>query len=414
MSISFKNETNVEKFKQVSYFIFVKNRKVMNEILNSLTKKNKMQKMSLKIVFSVFSSVFIVWKNEKFRIVIDLKKINTKLYSDAYLLSKQNVIFFIFKWIWDFFFIDFIKKNFQQKIKSENKWKTTFVTFHRKFEWLTVSNMKFDNTFDFFQNRMKKVCKIYLWKFVLIYMNDIIVYSKNKNQHLTHFEKILNLFQKSNVTLTLKKCHFVYSNIKVLKHHVLKFELNTLKKKIKAIREFQFFKNLKKLNHEFDFFEYYKKFVEWYVWIEKSLHRLKIKKFRNAFTKNSVKLRWAIRTKLKEFINDKFESNSDSKKKKFESKSTNIENSTARNTFLILIFTKKCVRAWKRLKKKLIKTSILIFFNFFLSFILYTNDNKKKKLKSHFIKSKKMKLKNQFCFCFDFWMMSKSDTESRN
>ena len=93
-------------------------------------------------------------------------------------------------------------------------------------------------------------------------MNDIIVYSKDKNQHLTHFEKILNLFQKSSVTLTLKKCHFVYSSIKILKHYVSKFELNTLKKKIKAIREFQFFKNLKKLNHDFDFFEYYRKFVE--------------------------------------------------------------------------------------------------------------------------------------------------------
>ena len=62
-------------------------------------------------------------------------------------------------------------------------------------------------------------------------MNDIIVYFKNKNQHLTHFEKILSLLQKSNVILTLKKCYFVYSNIKVLKHHVSKFELNILKKK---------------------------------------------------------------------------------------------------------------------------------------------------------------------------------------
>ena len=315
MSIFFKNETNVKRLKQVPYFMFVKNRKIMNEILNSLAKKDKVQKISLKIVFFVFSSAFIVWKNEKFRIVIDLKKINTKLYSNAYSLSKQNVIFLFLSKFEIFFSINFIKGFFQQEIKSENKWKTTFVTFHRDLKWLTISNMKFDNTSDFFQNRIKKMFKTYLWTFVLIYMNDIIVYFKNKNQHLTHLKKILNLFEKLNVILTLKKCHFAYLSIKVLKHHVLKFKFSILKKKTKIIRKFQFFKNLKKLNHELEFFNYYRKFVEWYIWMKKSLHRLKIKEFKNVSIKNSVRLRWAIWTKLKDFINDEFESDFDSKKK---------------------------------------------------------------------------------------------------
>ena len=351
MSISFKNETNVKKLKQTSYSMSTKNRKTMNEILNSLIKKNQMQKISLKTVFSVFFSIFVIWKNEKFRMIIDLKKINTKLYSNAYSLLKQNVIFSFLSEFEIFSSIDFIKRFFQQKIESENRWKTTFVTFHRNLKWLTVSSMRLDNTFDFFQNKMKKVFKIYLWKFVLIYMNDIIVYFKNKDQHLTHLKKILNLFEKSDVTLTLKKCHFAYFSIKVLKHHVSKFELSILKKKTKIIRKFQFFKNLKKLNHELKFFNYYRKFVEWYVWIERSLYRLKIKEFKNVSIKNSVKLRWTIRTKLKDFINDEFESNFDLKKKKSESETKKSEfansearNSATKNIFLMLIFIKKCVQ----------------------------------------------------------------------
>ena len=240
MFISFKNESNVEKLKQISYLMFVKNRKIMNEILNSLTKKNRVQKMSLKIISFVSFSTFIIWKNEKLRIIIDLKKINTKLYSNAYSLSKQNVIFSFLNEFEVFFSIDFIKNFFQQKIKSDDKWKTTFVTFYRNLKWLTMSSMKFDNTSDFFQSRMKKMFKIYLWKFVLIYMNDIIVYFKNSDQHLTHLKKILNLLQKSDVTLTLKKCHFAYFNIKILEHHVSKFEFNTLKKKRKSFENFNF------------------------------------------------------------------------------------------------------------------------------------------------------------------------------
>ena len=238
MFISFKNETNVEKLKQISYSMSTKNRKTMNEILNLLIKKNRMQKISLKTVSSIFFSTFVIWKNEKLRMIIDLKKINTRLYSNAYSLFKQNVIFSFLNEFESFFSIDFIKDFFQQEIESENRWKTTFVTFHRDLKWLTVSSMKFDNTSDFFQSRMKKVFKIYLWKFVLIYMNDIIVYFKNKNQHLTNLKKILNLFEKSDVILTLKKCHFAYFSIKILKHHVSKLEFSILKKKTKVIRKF--------------------------------------------------------------------------------------------------------------------------------------------------------------------------------
>ena len=176
-------------------------------------------------------------------------------------------------------------------------------------------------------------------------MDDIIVYSKDKNQHLTHLEKVLDLLQKSDVTLTLKKCHFAYPSIKALGHHVSKLGLSTLKKKTKAIRKLQFSRNLKKLNHGLDFFEYYRKFVEWYAWIEKPLHRLKTKEFKGAPTKDSARLRWAIRTRLEESIDDESEPNSDPKGKKPESKPADIQNPAARDTFLVLISTKKCVRA---------------------------------------------------------------------
>ena len=82
------------KLKQTSYSMSIKNKKAMNEILNSLMKNDKIQKISLKTISSIALFVFVVWKNEKSRIIIDLKRINIKLYSDAYSLFKQNTIFF--------------------------------------------------------------------------------------------------------------------------------------------------------------------------------------------------------------------------------------------------------------------------------------------------------------------------------
>lgn len=188
-------------------------------------------------MFPASSPAFIVWKNGKSKIVINLRRINTRLYFDAYLSSKQDIILFFFRNFQIFSFIDLIKGFFQQKIESHDRWKTTFVTPHRGLKWLTIFNMRLNNTSDFFQSKMEKIFGTYLWKLVLVYMNNIIVYSRDQDQHLKYLNKVLNLFHKLDVTLTLKKCHFTYSSIKVLRHHFSKLNLSILEEKTKAIRD---------------------------------------------------------------------------------------------------------------------------------------------------------------------------------
>ena len=120
MSISFKNEKNVNELKQIFYFMFARNKKIMNEILNFLIENEKIQKISLKIMFFVVSSIFIVWKNNKFKIIIDLKKINIKLYFDAYFFSKKNIILFSLNDSKIFSSINLTKIFFQQNTKFRN------------------------------------------------------------------------------------------------------------------------------------------------------------------------------------------------------------------------------------------------------------------------------------------------------
>ena len=121
MPISFKNENNVKNLKQISYFMSLRDKKAMNEILDSFTQEGRIQKIFLKIVSSASFSVFVIWKNNKLRIVIDLKRINTRLYFDAYSFFKQNVIFSSLNESEIFFFINFTKGFFQQKIELKNR-----------------------------------------------------------------------------------------------------------------------------------------------------------------------------------------------------------------------------------------------------------------------------------------------------
>ena len=150
MLIFFRNEIDILDFKQNSYFFIARNKKVMNEILDSLMKQKRIQKILLETSSFAFSSIFVVWKNDKPRIVINFKKINTRFYSDVYFLSRQNTIL---KTLSDFIIfssIDLIKSFFQQNIRQQNWWKIIFVTFYREQKWLTIFIMNFVNTSDFF------------------------------------------------------------------------------------------------------------------------------------------------------------------------------------------------------------------------------------------------------------------------
>lgn len=125
--------------------------------------------------------------------------------------------------------------------------------------------MGFGNTPGIFQSRMVKVFGGSLWKFVLIYIDGIIVFSKNPIDHLLHLQEVFDLLKKSGVTLSLAKCHFAYPSIKALGHHVGRLGLSTLEDKTKAIRDLKFSRKLRELETGLGFFGYYRRYVVWYV-----------------------------------------------------------------------------------------------------------------------------------------------------
>ena len=118
MFISFRNENNFSRFKQNFYFFTTRNRKTMNEIMNFLVTQDRIQKIFLKMFSATIFSIFVIWKNEKSRIIVDVKKINTRLYSNVYFLFRQNIILSVLNDFIVFFFVNFIKNFFQQNIKS--------------------------------------------------------------------------------------------------------------------------------------------------------------------------------------------------------------------------------------------------------------------------------------------------------
>jgi hypothetical protein len=112
-----------------------------------------------------------------------------------------------------------------------------------------------------FQHRTEALFGPYLWKFVLVYIDDIIIFSKTVKEHLGHLDTTLATLGKSGVTLSLLKCHFAQPSITALGHHVSRLGLSTLREKVEVIEAWEFPQTLAQLEILLGFFGYSRSFV---------------------------------------------------------------------------------------------------------------------------------------------------------
>src|SRR6266487_747757 len=89
-----------------------------------------------------------------------------------------------------------------------------------------------------FQKLINHVLYNYLNKFVIVYLDNILIYFKNEEDYEKHVKKILRRLQEKNLYLKLKKYKFHKQQIKYLEHIIMIEELKMNLKKIKAIIKF--------------------------------------------------------------------------------------------------------------------------------------------------------------------------------
>lgn len=76
---------------------------------------------------------------------------------------------------------------------------------HRGHEQLTVASMGLASSPGFFQARMERILARYLWLFVCVYIDDVIIFSRNQEEHLQHLDEVLTLLEDADISLSLKK-----------------------------------------------------------------------------------------------------------------------------------------------------------------------------------------------------------------
>jgi RNase H-like domain found in reverse transcriptase/Reverse transcriptase (RNA-dependent DNA polymerase)/gag-polyprotein putative aspartyl protease len=166
------------------------------------------------------SPALVVGKaNGKLRLVVDYRKLNKVTKPDAYPLPKISDMLDALANCAFFSTLDLTSGFWQVTMDTADREKTAFCTRFGTYEF-TVMPFGLMNAPATFQRLMNNVLYEVLWKFALVYMDDIIIFSKTSNEHENHLNQVFQLLSQAGLKLNPDKCDFYQNRILFLGHMI--------------------------------------------------------------------------------------------------------------------------------------------------------------------------------------------------
>ncbi|QRW03545.1 Retrotransposable element Tf2 protein [Ceratobasidium sp. AG-Ba] len=256
-----------------------KPRKTIKEFIDQELADGKIRPSKSPIASPCF---FVKKKDGSLRLVTDYRKINNITIPDQFPMPLQvelvdqvkNAIYSKLDLRWGFNNI---------RIKEGDEWKTAFRTAYGIYEYL-VMPFGLKNAPAVLQRMMNDIFRHLLGVTVVVYMDDILIFSEKEEDHAEHVKEVLKILRDNNLYAKLAKCEFFVKKVIFLGLVITPEGISMEEEKIKAIMEWGAPRKIKEVQAFLGFVNFYRRFIAEFSKIARPLHDL---------TKKDTRFEWS-------------------------------------------------------------------------------------------------------------------------
>ncbi|GJU39971.1 putative reverse transcriptase domain-containing protein [Tanacetum coccineum] len=167
---------------------------------------------------------------------IDYRELNKLTVKNRYPLLRIDDLFDQLQGSRFYSKIDLRSGYHQLRVHEEDIPKTAFRTCYGHYEF-QIMPFGLTNTPEVFMGLMNRVCKPYLYRFVIVFIDDILIYSKSRKENEGHLKLILKLLKEEELYAMFSKCEFWLSKVQFLGHVIDSEGIHVDPSKIESIKD---------------------------------------------------------------------------------------------------------------------------------------------------------------------------------
>ncbi|XP_057485869.1 uncharacterized protein LOC130772149 [Actinidia eriantha] len=179
-------------------------------------------------------ALFAQKKDGSLHLCIDYRKLNRVTVKNKYPMPRIDNLFDQLRGATCFSKIDFRSRYHQLRVRREDIPKTVFRTRYGHYEFI-IMPFGLTNAPASFMDLMNRIFRAYLDQFVVVFVDDILIYSPSEEEHQSHLSIVLELLREHQLYAKLSKCEFWLSEVKFLGHVVSKDGVSVDPGKIESV-----------------------------------------------------------------------------------------------------------------------------------------------------------------------------------
>ncbi|WVZ96439.1 hypothetical protein U9M48_042077 [Paspalum notatum var. saurae] len=221
-------------------------------------------------------------KDGTLRMCVDYRGLNAITVKNKYPLPRIEDLFDQLKGACVFSKIDLRSGYHQLRIRPSDIPKTAFISRYGLYEY-TVMSFGLTNAPAFFMYMMNSVFMEYLDKFVVIFIDDILIYSKTEEEHEEHLRLVLQRLREHKLYAKFSKCDFWIEEVKFLGHIISNGGIAVDQSKVSEVQNWKIPEDVKGIRSFLGLAGYYRRFIEGFSKIAKPM---------TALLEKNIKFQW--------------------------------------------------------------------------------------------------------------------------